>query len=373
MVTNTILRTHGDIRVYSINPTPRSPLRLYPHLARNSFEDARKQKSLTTSARGFQLRKAKSKMGKWRTKLLLSILTLIILIVGIAAYMTDDYLWRLPASHGNSQPRALVMDQLSLNYPDPSFTANITNALKAAGYSVDYSGPTSTAVDLFRQLPKDGYDLIIMRAHSGSSQSIITSEPYSQSEFVADQLAGRLVAAQVDGGPLYFAVTPKFVKDDMAGRFSGSTIIVMGCSALEGSQDIASAFLDKGANFFVGWDSSVSIIHTDTSTVEFVRLLSTGRSLPEATAQAGVADPVYGARLRYLDWNTLVQSRTNNVISKLVIWVTLAALVVVGPMAVFVGPKLFTSLDQIKDRIIVRRKKKQANNDNGTPRSRHAR
>ena len=53
--------------------------------------------------------------------------------------------------------------------------------------------------------------------------------------------------------------------------------------------------------------------------------------------------------------------------------VALADLVVVGPMAVFVGPKLFTSLDQIKDRVIVRRKKKQANNDNGTPRSRHAR
>ena len=328
---------------------------------------------LATSAGGFQLRKAKSKTGKWRTNLLLSILTLIILIVGIAAYTTDDYLWRLPASHNNSQSRALVMDQLSLNYPNPSFTTNITNALRAARYSVDYSGPSATAVDSFRQLPNHGYDMIIIRAHSGSSQSIITSEPYSQSEFVADQLAGRLVAAQVDGGPLYFAITPKFVKDNMAGRFLGSTILVMGCSALEGSQDIASAFLDKGANFFVGWDNSVSIIHTDTSTVAFVRLLSTGRSLPEATAQAGVADPVYGAKLSYLDWNTLVQSRANNVISKLVIWVALAALVVAGPMTVFVGPKLFTSLDQIKDRVTVRRKKKRATNDNGASTNRNAR
>ncbi len=265
------------------------------------------------------------------------------------------------------------MDQLSLNYPDPSFTINITIALKAAGYAVDYSEPSSNAVDSFRQLPGKGYDVIIIRAHTGSSQSIITAQPYSQSGFVADQLAGRLVAAQVDGGPLYFAVTPKFVKDDMAGRFSGSTILVMGCSALQGSRDIASAFLDKGANFFVGWDSSVSIIHTDTSTVAFVRLLSTGRSLSEATAQAGVADPVYGARLRYLDWNTLVQSRANTVISNLVIWVALAALVIVGPMAVFVGPRLFTSLDQIKERVTGRRKKKPATSDNGTPRNRNAR
>ena len=324
---------------------------------------------LTDSTGSFQQRKVRPKVGKRRTKLLLSILTLIILIVGIAAYTTHDYLWRLPASHSNLQSKALVMDQLSLNYPDPSFTTNITSALEAAGYSVDYSGPSATAVDSFRQLPSHGYDLIIIRAHSGSSQSIITSEPYSQSEFVADQLAGRLVAAQVNNAPLYFAVTPKFVRDDMAGRFSGSTILVMGCSALEGSQDIASAFLDKGANFFVGWDNSVSIIHTDTSTVAFVRLLSTGRSLPEATTIAGVADPVYGARLRYLDWNTLVQSRANVVISKLVLWVALAVLVVVGPMAVFVGPKLFTSLELVKDRVTVRRKKKQETSNNSTPRS----
>ncbi len=328
---------------------------------------------MTSSTGGFQSHRAKPKKSRWRTNLSLSIVIVVMLVSGITAWSTDNYLWRLPLSHSNSQPTAIVMDQLSLNYPDPSFTINITIALKAAGYAVDYSGPSSNAVDSFRQLPGKGYDVIIIRAHTGSSQSIITAQPYSQSEFVADQLAGRLVPTQVDAGPLYFAITPKFVRQSMVGSFSESTILVMGCSALEGTQDIASAFLDKGANSFVGWDSSVSIIHTDTSTVAFVRLLSTGRSLPEATAQAGVADPVYGARLRYLDWNTLVQSRANTVISKLVIWVALAALVVVGPMAVYVGPRLFTSLDQIKDRVTVRRKKKQATNDNGRRRNRNAR
>jgi hypothetical protein len=328
---------------------------------------------LTSSTGGLRSRSLNTKKARKRSKIFLSVIIVIFLTVAIAVWSTDNYLWRLPASHGNSQPRAIVMDQLSLNYPDPSFTTNITNALNAAGYSVDYSGPSSTAVDSFRQLPEHGYDLIIIRAHTGSSQSIITAQPYSKSEYVADQLAGRLVPAQVDGGPLYFALTPKFVSQDMLGRFSESTIMIMGCSALEGTQDIASAFLDKGADFFLGWDSSVSIIHTDTSTVTFVRLLSTGRSLTEATVQAGVADPVYGARLRYLDWNTLVQSRANTVVSKLVIWVALATLAVVGPMTVFVGPKLFTSLDRIKDRATVRGKKKQATNENRTPENRSAR
>lgn len=316
---------------------------------------------MTSSSGGSQSQPAKQKKRRWRSNIFLSISIVVVLIVGVTAWSTDNYLWRFPASHGSSQPRAIVIDQLALNYPDPPFTTNITNALKAAGYAVEYSGPSSNAVDSFRQLPHEGYDLIIIRAHTGSSQSIITAEPYSQSEFVPDQLSGKLVPAQVDGGPWYFAITPKFVRQDMAGSFSGSTIIVMGCSALEGTQDIASAFLDKGANFFVGWDSSVSIIHTDTSTVAFVQLLSMGKSLPEATAQASSADPVYGARLEYLDWNTLFQSRVSILISRLLVWISLAGILIIGPMAVFVAPKLFDSFDNIRERITMRGKRKPAN------------
>ena len=323
---------------------------------------------MAKKTRDFEPRRANSRRSRARANLILLVVVVLILIVGMATWSTNNYLWRLPASHSNSNARALVMDQLELNYPDPSFTTNITNALKTAGYAVDYSGPTPTAVDLFRQLPKLGYDLVIIRAHTGSSQSIITAEPYSQSEFVADQLSGRLVPAQVEGGPLYFALTPKFVRQDMVGRFPESMIIVMGCSALEGTHDIASAFLDRGANSFIGWDSSVSIIHTDSSIVAFVRLLSAGRSLPEATSRAGGADPVYGAKLQYLDWNTLVQSRTSDIVSKLTIWGALASVLVVGPMTVFAAPKLIASLDHIRERVTVGRKRKHAIEDNGTAR-----
>jgi len=259
------------------------------------------------------------------------------------------------------------MDQLSLNYPDPSFTMNITNELRVAGYAVDYTGPSPNDVDSFRQLPRQEYDLIIIRAHTGSSQSIITAEPYSQSKYVTDQLAGALVPAQVDDGPLYFALTPKFVRQDMVGSFSESTIIVMGCAALQGTRDVASAFLDKGANFFVGWDSSVSITHTDTSTVALIHLLSIGRSVPEATREAGSTDPVYGAKLQYLDWNTLIQNRASDVISRLVVWAALATILVVGPMAVFVAPRVIASLDRIRERVTIREKKSTATGENQTP------
>jgi len=150
----------------------------------------------------------------------------------------------------------------------------------------------------------------------------------------------------------------------MKGSFPESTIILMGCSALEGSQDIASAFLDKGANLFVGWDSSVSIIHTDTSTVALVQLLSAGKSLPEATAQAGGADPVYGARLQYFDWNALVQSRVSNLVSRLIVWIALGAVLIIGPTVVFVAPRLVTSLDFVRERAKMRGKKNHSINDN---------
>ena len=304
-----------------------------------------------------QRRKARSKESRWRPKLLLTVAVTILLITGLAAWSTQNYLWRFPVLQSTSHPRALIVDELSLNYPDPSFVSNVTVTLTAKGYTVDYVGPSTTAVDYFRQLPGQGYDLVIIRAHEGSGQSIITTEPYSRSQYLVDQLAGRIVPAQVGAGPAYFALTAKFVRQDMTGRFPESTIIVMGCAALQGTQDMAAAFLDKGANFFVGWDGSVSIIHTDTSTVSLVRLLSSGTSVPEATRLAGGEDPVYEAKLGYLDWNALVQTRANNLLAETMVWITLTAILVIGPLAVFASPRLLNLFEHLREAVSRRRTK----------------
>jgi len=273
----------------------------------------------------------------------------ITLLAGVGVWSTYNYLWRIPAPQPSSHNRALVVDQLALNYPDPSFVTNVTSALRAAGYAVDYSGPSATAIDYFKHLPEQRHDLIIIRAHQGSSQAIITTESYSRSGYLAEQLDGRLVPAQVGNGPVYFALTPRFVHQDMIGSFPGSTIIVMGCAALQGTQDMAAAFLDKGANFFVGWDGLVSIIHTDSSIVALARLLSTGKSVSEATSLAGGADPVYGARLGYVDWNTLAESRANRLLSEVMLSSTIAAILIAGPLTVFAAPKLVTLIEHLKE------------------------
>jgi hypothetical protein len=290
------------------------------------------------------------KKPRWRSNLVISILVFILIAAGISLWTTQNYIWRIPTLPNHSAPRALIVDQLALNYPDPSFVTNITQALTAGGYTVDYSGPSPSAVDMFRQLPSQGYNLIIIRAHQGGGQAIITSQLYSPSEFQSDQQNAALVAADVDNGPLYFAITPQFVSYDMQGMFPGTTVIVMGCAALQGTQDLALAFIDKGANYFVGWDGSVTIIHTDVATVNMVQLLSTGMDVPHATNIAGTADPVYGARLEYVGWSGLVQSRVNNMIAQAALWSSVAAILVLGPLAAFAAPKLFDLVSGAKYR-----------------------
>lgn len=260
--------------------------------------------------------------------------------------LTENYLWRLPVTHTTSTQNALILDPLALNYPDPGFVANLTAGLTSTGYSVRYVGPSGAVVDMFRQLPSLGYDMIVIRAHSASSQAIITSEPYNQSLYRDDQVAGGLVAGEAGDGPLYFAVAPGFVRNSMAGRFQDSTILVMGCSTFQGQHSLADAFLDKGARFVVGWDNSVTVIHTDTSTVSLAREMATGRTVPEAVSVTNEPDPVYGARLQFLDWSTLVNDRANSVATAVAFWFILGAVLVGGPLTVFVAPRILSLLDR---------------------------
>lgn len=298
------------------------------------------------------------KRRRWRTNLLVSILIFVVLAVGIGVWATHDYIWRFPASQAAPPPRALILDELSLSYPDPSFVGNVTSSLASRGYSVSYVGVVANAISVFQQLPRQGYSLVIIRAHQGGGQAIVTTQPYSKSQYVSDQQSGALAAAEIGDGPLYFALTPRFVSQVMQGRFAGTTVIVMGCAALQGTTDLATAFLDKGAEFFVGWDGAVTIIHTDVSTVSLVRQLADGSSVPDATRVAGGVDPVFGAHLEYLSWNMLVQGRMNSLVSAAVIWSFLATILILGPLAVFVAPRLFDAVGRARERVSRHDKKK---------------
>jgi hypothetical protein len=286
---------------------------------------------------------------QWKANLSLGIILITVAILGTTLWATNNYLWRFPAQSKTAGLRAVFIDELSLTYPDQSLVTNTTQALLAHDYTVDYIAPSPSAVDTFRQLPSQHYDLIIIRAHTASHQAIITTEEYDPNAYAADQKSHTLVPAQVSDGPEYFALTPQFVRHDMNGMFMGSTIVVTGCSALEGTSDMAQAFLDKGAQFFVGWDNSVTIIHDDSQIGILISSIAQGTNVPQAVSQAGVPDPVYNGRLRFLDWNSLVQVRWTNFVSAALLWLGMGSVLIAGPFTVFLAPRLLSKLEEMKD------------------------
>ncbi|HWY27663.1 MAG TPA: hypothetical protein VNW25_00235 [Candidatus Sulfotelmatobacter sp.] len=203
--------------------------------------------------------------------------------------------------------KAALLDSLSLTDPDPSFIWNVTRTLHNSGYTVDYYGPHQVTVALFRSLPFHDYRIVIIRSHTAifygipTSVSIVTSENYTESRYVYEQLVGQVAPAIVRPGNTYFAITPSFVRDAMQGNFRGTILVEMGCSSLQGDHYIATAFVSKGVSNFVGWDNAVGSRYTDGATQNFVSSLAGGKTLEEAIGSAGGPDPTYHGRLSYLD------------------------------------------------------------------------
>lgn len=68
-------------------------------------------------------------------------LAVVLLIVAFSAYYTYNSLNQQQIQTTNpasAQSKAAIVDQLSLTYPNQTFTQTATNTLKQAGYSVDY-------------------------------------------------------------------------------------------------------------------------------------------------------------------------------------------------------------------------------------------
>lgn len=213
---------------------------------------------------------------------------------------------------GNSAPRAAIVDQLQLTSPNPQFVAEAVRTLEEHGYQVDYYPGKAVTVDLYRELPKRGYDLLILRVHSTAqvsrgdeevkSVSLFTNQPYSQSGYYDEQAAGRIGFANYkDGdGEQYFGVTSSFITDSMKGNFHNTTVVMMGCEGLV-NEKAAQAFIEKGATAFVGWDGLVSAEHTDEATLKLLRHMVAERASPEEAIARTMAevgpDPDFGSQL----------------------------------------------------------------------------
>jgi hypothetical protein len=219
--------------------------------------------------------------------------------------------------NGENSLKAVLIDSLSLTDPDPPFISNVTRSLSAAGYAVDYYGPSQVTVDLFRNIALQNYQIVIIRGHTATVQgiptslSLVTAEPYSSLKHVYEQLIGQVAPAIVRPGNTFFAITPAFIRDAIKSNLRDTLVVQMGCGTLSGTRDIATAFIDKGASSFVGWNNTVSSWYTDFATQKFVASLEQGQTVSEAVTSAGGPDPVNGGRLGFLDAPATSQDQFN--------------------------------------------------------------
>jgi hypothetical protein len=169
--------------------------------------------------------------------------------------------------------KAAIVDQLSFTFPNKTFIEVAATTLTTAGYTVDYYSGEKVTVKFYRNLPSYGYRLIIFRVHTTGRGAFFTSEGYSKSLYVWEQLNDQIWRVSYDGNePFYFGISPSFVKSCMNGRFDQTIIVAMGCTTLQ-FNDMAQAFIGKGARVYIGWTGLVSASHTDTATTRLLHYL----------------------------------------------------------------------------------------------------
>ena len=183
-----------------------------------------------------------------------------------------------PAENHDARPKAAIVDQLYLLEADQPFIDEATAMLESYGFAVDVWHGEDITVDFYREMPEHGYKLIIFRVHSGLLMALLTSgvvpskktylftgEEYSVAKYTSEQLTERVANAMMTTEyPLVFAVNSEFITEKMEGNFDDTVVIMMGCESYY-LDDMAEAFIRKGASVYMGWSDVVSLEYVDTA------------------------------------------------------------------------------------------------------------
>lgn len=233
----------------------------------------------------------------------------LVIIIAVSSFFVYSFLDSSPNQTNNPtyQFKAAIVDHLSLSAPNQTFIQSATNILKQAGYTVNYYPGEEVTVEFYRNLPTHGYGLVILRVHSAGDGWLFTSEPYSTSKYVHEQLTDRIGLVtysleDAERGIGYLGMGPMFVKSSMNRRFENTTVIMMGCNGLTYTS-MAEAFIEKGAKVYISWSGSVLASHTDTATIHLLQHLITEKqaikqAVTETMKEVG-PDPEYKSPLIY--------------------------------------------------------------------------
>ena len=219
--------------------------------------------------------------------------------------------WTSAATH-LAQPSAIVGLVGQFYNQSPSFTEETSKLLRARGLSVRIHKSDEVTVEFYRRLPTYGYRLIILRVHSGISEwlpehptFLFTSEPYSASKYVFEQLSDEIMGGVLNpesDEESVFTVGPMFVRVSIQGNFDGAAIILSSCLSLC-NEHLAKALMDKGASVFVSWNEKVTLEHTDRATLVRLKALIVERTSVEQAVRRVMkevgSDPTHESYLKY--------------------------------------------------------------------------
>jgi hypothetical protein len=227
-----------------------------------------------------------------------------IIVLGLIAYKTFFQTQNVKFSL-----KAAIIDQLSQHSSNEAFKNKTTDLLRDIGFNVSYFGSEAVNVSFYKELAKSAYGIMILRVHSAlrANETIVdlfTSEKYDENKYPEDQRNGLLTKGEYlfeqESEQSYFAITPTFI-ENLEGSFPKSVIIAMGCWSLKPEcQEMAKAFIGKGAEAYVGWTDIIYPQDTDHETATLLEMfLAKNETLADAVAKTEPHTyPAYGKTSR---------------------------------------------------------------------------
>lgn len=238
------------------------------------------------------------------------IIMILIISVGIICYIL---IFQNIAQDETIPRKAAIIDNLAITNSNFTFVDEVKSILQQANFGdedIKYYGYEEVKVNFYRELPKLGYGLIILRVHSNlligfDEVCFYTSELITESALThyINDMGYKLVNSTLpQTGKHYFGIRPDFVRSNMEGQFKNTVIIAMGCNSYR-TETMAEAFVGKGAKLYIGWDKDVLSSHTDTQTIRLLDELFLKNKTVRDAVEATQPDPVLRAHLKYYPSN----------------------------------------------------------------------
>jgi hypothetical protein len=121
-----------------------------------------------------------------------------------------------------------------------------------------------------------------------------------------EQLEGQVLGGKIDPGnsseQSLFTIGPAFVAMSVEGNFNNSVVMLSSCFGLYTDQ-LADAFVKKGAKVFIGWDEKVALSQSDEACNLLLKVLidekmTVSKAVEKVITEVG-EDKTYNSALKY--------------------------------------------------------------------------